>query len=137
MEPEKDFQTQANEAGELFVETASVLIATLRAAEKKDDDEVREDTEREIQECPLSVQVRSGWYIPGSQDDDSKPAEYEILLGTGGPASRLIGELDEYCQPTSANFEFQDWFKPWTAARLSGEQKDTLLEFAQCFYFGE
>lgn len=34
MEPEKDFQTQANEAGERFVESARVLLETLKAAEQ-------------------------------------------------------------------------------------------------------
>lgn len=125
MEPEKDFQTQANEAGERFVESARVLLETLKAAEQNEDEEVREDTTQEIEEYPLSVQVRSG-----------KPAEYEILLSTGGQASRIIGTLSEHCEPESASFEFQDWFKPWTAAQLSGAKRDLLLDFASHFYFG-
>lgn len=63
--------------------------------------------------------------------------EHRILLGTGGPATRIVGELDEYGQPTNAKFEYQDWFKPWTAANdLSEEEEKTLLEFASQFWFG-
>lgn len=40
MEPEKDFQTQANEAGERFVESARVLLETLKAAEQNEDEGV-------------------------------------------------------------------------------------------------
>jgi hypothetical protein len=137
METEKDFQTEANEAGERFVEAARVLLETLRKAEEKEDEEVQDDITQEIEEYPLSVLVRSGWYVPGQNTEDNKPEEYEILLGTGGPASRIVGRLDEYLQPGTATFEYQDWFKPWTAAKLSGEQKGILLEFASHFWFGE
>ena len=43
-----------------------------------------------ILQDPLSVQVRSGWCSPGS--GPGSPEEYEILLATGGPAARIIGE---------------------------------------------
>lgn len=87
-----------------------------------------------IEADALSIEVRSDWYNPGSMD--ATPAEYNILLGTGGPASRIIGELDEHCQPESAHFEYQDWFKPWTEARLSSSDEAVLLKYAQAFYFG-
>lgn len=96
-----------------------------------------EDAAREqIEEGPLSIEVRSGWHTLGDSDG-AKPAEYNILLSTGGPASRIVGDLSEHGPPETAHFEFQDWFKPWTRARLSGEQEDILLRWAQCFYFGE
>ena len=96
----------------------------------------REIAERRIHEDALSVEVRSDWYTPGWHHPDS-PSEYNILLGTGGPASRIIGDLNKHCQPTSAHFEYQDWFKPWTRARLSGADEDVLLKYAQAHYFGE
>ena len=89
---------------------------------------------RHIEESPLSVEVRSGWYSPGGEP--GAPEEYVILLGTGGPAARIRGELSEYGEPTSAVFEYQDWFKPWTEARLTDEEEATLLAWAQVFYFG-
>ena len=122
---EKDFQTIANEQ-------AHGSIEWMR--EHLDDEEARE---RISSEDALEVSVRSDWYAPGDPTD-WKPTEYRILLGTGGPATRIVGDLDEYGQPTNAKFEYQDWFKPWTAANdLSDAEEATLLEFAQQFYFGE
>jgi hypothetical protein len=57
-----------------------------------------------IHEDPLSISVRSGWTYPG---DPFEPAEYEILLSWGGPASRITGEL-EHEQPEGAVLEYQD-----------------------------
>lgn len=90
---------------------------------------------RRIEERPLSLVVRSGWYLPGSEDN--RPSEFCILLGTGGPAARIVGTLDEHGQPDWAHYEFQDWGTPWTRARLSGDDGSVLLRYAQCFYFGE
>ena len=89
-----------------------------------------------IQEDPLSVQVRSGWYSPGWSDQfgNQPPEEFEILLCTGGPAVRIMGELDEYGQPVKAWMEHQDWFKPWT--QWSGADQEVLLAYCREFYFG-
>jgi len=97
------------------------------------DFEFDEDTAREeIQESPLSVQVRSDWHNPG---EESEAAEFEILLTTGGPALRIRGELDEHKQPDRAYLEYQDWGTPWT--QYFDVEQETLLEYCWCFYFGE
>lgn len=85
-----------------------------------------------IEEDALSVQIRSGWYSPG---EEPQPEEFEILLSTGGPATRIIGELDEYRQPIRARLQAQDWFTAWTDY-LDADQ-DVLLNYARCFYFGD
>ena len=91
-----------------------------------------ETARRKIEESPLSLEVRSGWHAPGEQGEAE---EYNILLGTGGPASRIIGELNEGSIIT-ARFQYQDWFKPWTDAQLLTDAEEaTLLEWAQQFYF--
>jgi hypothetical protein len=93
-----------------------------------------EDSARQhIEEAPLSVEVRCEWHAPGSESEDT---EYNILLCTGGPAARIVGGL-ERGQPTTARFEYQDWFKPWTEAQTTSEQNSTMLEWAQVFYFGD
>ena len=90
-----------------------------------------------IDEDPLSVEVRcSNWRIPGGEEQN-RPNEYCIVLGTGGPASRIIGELDNYGQPKTAEYQYQDWFKPWTQAETTIEEDDVMLRYAQNFYFGE
>lgn len=92
----------------------------------------RDEAEQRIQEDALSVEVRSNWHEVGG---DNTPGEFNILLTTGGPAVRIIGDLDESFEPTSARLEVQDWGKPWTTYWRASE--DTLLSYARCFYFGE
>ena len=94
----------------------------------EDDDEAR-DT---ILEDALSVEVRSGWHTPG---DSSADNEYCILLSTGGPASRIVGDLNQWKEPVSATLQVQDWGTPWTDYREADQ--DTLLKYADCFHFGE
>lgn len=96
------------------------------------DDE--EATRERIQEDALSVCVRSAWCMPGSQEYNT-PAEYELLLCTGGPAVRIMGDLSEHCEPTTARLEMQDWGLVWTGYYDDVDQ-DVLLRYARCFYFG-
>lgn len=131
---EEQFKLEAAQYAEMCVTNIREMIEALGAA--GDDDRKREDAEQTIHEDPLSVEVRSGWYTL-DRDVDKKPAEYNILLTTGGPAARIIGDLDEYGQPESARFEYQDWFMPWTEVRLKQEDSAILLRYAQQFYFGE
>ena len=93
--------------------------------------------EQDIQESVLSVEVRSGWYQPGSTDGTEKPEEFTILLCTGGPAVRIIGDLDQYGQPERARIEHQDWGTPWTEYRINAEDEEVLLTYCRQFYFGE
>ena len=93
-----------------------------------------EDSARQaIIEDALDVQVRSGWHAPGWE---SGPEEYRILLCTGGPAVRIIGELNQHKEPESAKLEYQDWFTYWEEHR-EGIDEDILLAYAGCFYFGD
>ena len=94
----------------------------------EDEDEARDA----ILEDALSVEVRSDWHTPGSEAENT---EYCILLSTGGPASRIVGELNKWSEPVSATLQVQDWGTPWADYREADE--DTLLAYAQCFYFGE
>lgn len=92
-----------------------------------------DDARQRINEDALSVQIRSGWYTPG---ETPEPEEFEILLSTGGPATRIIGELDESREPYRARLQCQDWFTPWTDVYIQ-DATDTLLDYARCFYYGE
>ena len=90
----------------------------------------REDAERMIQEDALSVRV-FGERREGTWEVDKA----ELLLCTGGPAVRIMVELDEHAEPHRAWLEVQNWFKPWT--QYQPADQDTLLAYARCFYFGE
>jgi hypothetical protein len=92
----------------------------------------REDAEQRIQEDPLSVEVRSGW-VPVGEIGEAE--EFCILLGTGGPAVRIRGELGEYNEPRRSWLETQDWGTPWT--QYFNVETETLLTYCRQFYFGE
>ena len=85
-----------------------------------------------ITENALEVVVRSEWHLPGAP---LKAEEFCILLCTGGPAVRVIGELDEHCQPCKARIEYQDWGTQWTTWHPA--DNDVLVDYASYFYFGE
>lgn len=93
-----------------------------------------EDARERIQEDPLSVEVRSGWC---SNPSELKPEEYTILLCTGGPACRIIGDLSEHGDPETARIEYQDWFTPWVDYPLDSEEEADVVRYAQQFYFGQ
>lgn len=59
---------------------------------------------------------------------------FMILLGTGGPAMRIIGELNEYGEPITAKYQYQDWFTEWTTAEGS-EDNEIVLQYAREFSF--
>jgi hypothetical protein len=84
-----------------------------------------------IHEDPLSVEVRSGWVSYGSE---MQAEEFRILLCTGGPAVRIIGELDNG-QPCRAWMEYQDWGTGWT--RFYDADQSVLLAYCSEFYFGD
>ncbi len=113
---EKEFPDESGELNEL--ETA--------AGECK----YREDAETRIQEDPLSLRI-FGERVDGEWEAD----KFELLLSTGGPAVRIMGELDQHAEPCRAWLEVQDWFKPWT--QYFGASQDTLLTYCRCFYMGE
>lgn len=92
-----------------------------------------EEARQRIEEDPLSLEVRSDWYAPGSEDN--KPAEFCILLTTGGPAVRIVGDLDEHGQPSRPRLQVQDWGKPWT--EYFDVDCDVLQKYVECFYYGE
>lgn len=116
------------------LESIVAMVAALRAA--SNDDQQREVAQTEIEEDPLSLQVRCDWHTVG--EEGTKPSEFMILLCTGGPAVRIRGELDRYSEPERPRIEFQDWFTAWQPLHsLSDEENDALLEYCRVFYFGD
>lgn len=123
---------RAKEQARAQIESIVEMVKALDLGTEADRDEARQ----RIQEDPLSVQIRSGWYDPGSKD--RQPEEFCILLCTGGPAVRIVGELSQHCEPDAARIEFQDWGTPWEEFYISEEtERMALLQYCQQFYFGE
>jgi hypothetical protein len=96
----------------------------------------RADVETRIQEDALSVEVRTDWEPVDvySKGVASSAVEFRILLPTGGPASRIRGELSNG-EPDRAWLEVQDWGTPWV--RYHDIAQETLLTYARLFYYGE
>src|SRR5262252_5922223 len=62
-----------------------------------------------LQEMPLSFDKLV-------TDHRHEEIQWEILLGTGGPADRVLVTTDFQGHIETAEYQFQDWFTPWTAA---------------------
>ena len=87
-----------------------------------------------ISEGAYGVEVRSDWTTPGHE---LKASEYTVLLAGGGPAVRIIGELEEFNQPYTARLEYQDWFTPWEEfIVVEDEGRNALLKYASESYCG-
>lgn len=114
------------------LESIKEMVAALDVG----DDAERCEAQETIQQDALCVEVRSDWHEPGGEVGIS-PCEYTILLCTGGPACRIIGNLTEHNEPETARIEYQDWGTPWTEYRLTSEEEATVLRYAGCFYFGD
>ena len=96
------------------------------------DSDYSEEAYIQIQEDALSVGVRSDWQSPS---ENLTPSEYNILLCTGGPAVRIIGEIGEYQEPITAKIEYQDWFTSWEELNINSEDEESLLEYARQYIF--
>ena len=100
-----------------------------------------DDARQRIHDDPLSVEVRADWHNVG---ENPEPSEFCILLCTGGPAVRIVGDLDENKEPSRARIEYQDWGTPWTElvdmssdATTGADARDALLTYCRAFYFGD
>lgn len=103
-------------------------LDTLSAA--AGDCESAEDAQEKIQEDPLSVEVRSDWVSPG---EDMTAGEFRIVLCTGGPHVEIVGDLDQWQQPSRARVIYKDWGE---SGELFDFDRDTVLRYCQQFYFG-
>jgi len=107
------------------------IIEMVKALDNEDE-ATAEQARETIHEDPLSIEVRSGWTTPGC---DMKAAEFCILLCTGGPACRIIGDLDEHDEPETCRIEHQDWGTPWTDYPLNSTQREYVLTYCRNFCF--
>lgn len=101
---DEDVQDKLDALAEWDEENAEEMKELIEAAGECENEE---DARERIQEDPLCIEVRSGWV---TSKDEMESTEYKILLGTGGPAVRIVGDLDDHNQPCTAHLETQDWF---------------------------
>lgn len=87
-----------------------------------------EEIRERIEEMPLSVECVAIY-------PHREICSWEILLGTGGPADRVLVTTDFDGEVEDATYQFQDWGTLWTDAH--GQAYDSVMAFAQVFYFRE
>jgi hypothetical protein len=114
-----------------WCETILDQLARLKVA-CRDSDETYDVIREEIQQAALSLQVRSDWEELGT---DLEPGELCILLSTGGPALRIVGDLGRFNCPKDCRMEYRDWGTPWTEYRAIGSA--VLDSWAAQFYWGD
>ena len=131
---QKDEQ-RAKDQAKAQLESILEMVAALNKAEEDNDSEAIDQAREAIQGDPLSVDVRSGWVSTWSSER-VQPEEFRILLCTGGPAVRIIGDLDRG-SPDSVEVEYQDWFTPWERMPLTSEEEAAVLTYCQQFYFAD
>jgi hypothetical protein len=148
----EDKWQNAREQAQAQFESIREMLKELEAAAEHDQKEGSDATceaydkaRQAIEEDALSVEVRSDWIGVGDLHNGPlcTPAEYRILLCTGGPAVQITGSLNEHGEPESACLQMQDWFLPWMEVWPTtppGEDvkiEEILLAYARQFYFGE
>lgn len=108
-----DIQTEANKHyASRFDDEMRALIAKVDAYGGDD----YEDALENLEAIPLGFEKII-------TDHRRETCTWEILLGTGGPADRVLVVTDYDGTIESASYQFQDWFQPWTDA----EDQDTEL----------
>tara|TARA_R100000995_G_scaffold56117_1_gene27723 strand:- start:83 stop:502 length:420 start_codon:yes stop_codon:yes gene_type:complete len=100
----------------------------------QEQEEKLEEIKESILNSALSVEFRSGW---SSNFNQLEIEQFKILLTWGGPALRVIGDLDQYKQCENIKLQFQDWGTYWTDYELTEKEEESLNWFCNCFYFGE
>jgi hypothetical protein len=111
------------------LKTICKLVAAFNVARERTDFDF--DVIENIHQHALETCVQ-GLVIPGCPFEAT---EYHIQLCWGGPAVRIIGELDSE-EPRTARLEYQDWFTAWQELPTSAAETETMIEYARCFYFG-
>ena len=111
-----DFQTEANN---YYLSR----FADIRELLDSDSDDATE----QLQEMLLSVELIA-------VHPNYEACEWAILIGTGGPADRVLVQTDMGGEIDNATYQYQDWFQPWTKA--SNQDRELVERFARVFYFG-
>ncbi len=109
------------------------FLESLNVTTSEEEEEI-EQIKESINNSALSVEFRSGW---STNFDQLEIEEFKILLTWGGPALRVIGELDQYKQCENIKLQFQDWGTLWTDYELTEKEEESLNWFCNCFYFGD
>lgn len=119
---EKKHREEATEYGKRFVK-----FTKLELDELQDLEDISKNPVMTEEQSQRADELRTSL-------EDNYGVEFQrtiiITLGGGGPAMRIVYYADE----DRAEYQFQNWFMPWTAAQLTNEEEETLLEYCQRFF---
>lgn len=107
-------------------EAAELAELEEAAGDCKDQDDAR----TRIEEGPLSLEFRSGWV---TDKTEMVAEEFCLLLTTGGPAVRILGDLNDG-QATRSYLQVQDWGTAWTDYYEDGIG-EVLMTYVNVFCF--
>jgi len=112
METEKEtIQEKSNKSATNWIDLTQKEIKKLDSI--MGSNEFRNDDEETLESLEQSITNNYGI---------EKKTFHIITLSGGGPASRVI----YYGEDQDAQYQFQDWYEPWTTAELTKEQQHTL-----------
>lgn len=99
----------------------------------EDSDEARD----QIMDDPLEITYRTGWLNHSEVCDGIDKGSIEeccILLCTGGPAVRILCDVDHRGAPRRPIVQYQDWGTPWTELlSITSEQRNALETYISNF----
>ena len=127
MDTEQEIQHAADQCYTSRFAEIGRLVKLFDQAAELGHDEWTEAIRERIEEMALCVDLVA---IYPNRDT----CEWEILLGTGGPADRVLVVTDFGGDFDQAKYQHQDWYTPWTDA--SNQEFELVEKFAQFFYFG-
>lgn len=85
---------------------------------------------------PLDRMIRGGWQsvMHGSA---ATAEHYQMLMGCGGPAIRIIGTLNKEGEAITVELQFKygTFEKCWRKVDLAEDTTETLLAYANSFYW--
>tara|TARA_R110002012_G_scaffold317685_1_gene534583 strand:+ start:1584 stop:1949 length:366 start_codon:yes stop_codon:yes gene_type:complete len=113
---EKTIQERANEFANNFLEETKKELA-------KVDSELNKDNPNYEIVDEVEESLRNNYGVELKQ-------QIVITLGGGGPASRIVWNPKEQL----GEIQFQDWFEPWTSAKLNSEQEKILIQFLERYF---
>lgn len=128
--PQED---RARDQARIQIQSIVELVGARDRARASGDIDAEDDARTAILEDPLSVQVRGPWHNVG--DDSGGAEEFQILLCWGGPAVRIVGEIDGNGEPRRPQIEYQDWGTPWTPYPMPDDAVEAVTEYCREFIF--
>ena len=111
---EKSIQVRSNASARNFIKNQVKIFKMLSEAEESNDWSEVDDLKHDQQDC-LGITIKK---------------QIEILLSWGGPASKIVYDIDTQ----NADYYFQDWWKPWTKAKLSIKNQKLLNDYMLSAY---